>query len=383
MITAVNNTTNMSIWKPKIKSKSPLLTRRDFLKIAVLSAGALAFRPFSKSILPDFPQADRLGRITVGKVDVFSRPDANSPIAGALYEDNVVVWLRESVGSMPGRINQRWVETPHGFIWGGQVQPVLNQPNLPITSLPTTSLGEGMWVEVTVPYVDLVLDNPPARAPWLQYQLSINLPPRFYYSQIVWVDNISVDTNGQIWYRLNEKYGSGDLFWGPAEAFRSLTSDEISPINPLAEEKRIVVNIDYQTSSCFEGDNEVYFARISSGALYDAWGNRVNVWETPVGEFPIWRKAISLPLSGGSASAGWSLPAVGWVSLFVGTGVAIHSTYWHNNYGEPSSRGCVNAGPEDAKWIFRWSQPAVAYDPGDVTVEMPGGTKVSVEKKEI
>ena len=114
--------------------------------------------------------------------------------------------------------------------------------------------------------------------------------------------------------------------------------------------------------------------------LYDAWGNRVDAWETPVGESPIWRKAVSLPLSGGSAAAGWSLPAVGWVSLFVGTGVAIHSTYWHNNYGEPSSRGCVNASPEDAKWIFRWSQPGVPYDPGDVTVEMPGGTKVSVEK---
>jgi lipoprotein-anchoring transpeptidase ErfK/SrfK len=83
-------------------------------------------------------------------------------------------------------------------------------------------------------------------------------------------------------------------------------------------------------------------------------------------------------LSGGSASAGWSLPAVGWVSLFVGTGVAIHSTFWHNNYGEPSSRGCVNASPEAAKWIFRWSNPVVPYEPGDVTVEWPGGTKVNV-----
>lgn len=65
---------------------------------------------------------------------------------------------------MPGRINQRWVETPYGFIWGGQFQPVANQLNAPLASLPTTSLGQGMWMEVTVPYVDLILDNPPARA---------------------------------------------------------------------------------------------------------------------------------------------------------------------------------------------------------------------------
>jgi lipoprotein-anchoring transpeptidase ErfK/SrfK len=360
-----------------------VLSRRDFLKLAALGAGTLAFRSLPTLEVFEFPQSDKLGRVTVGKVDVFSRPDADSQILGALYEDHIVSWIREAVGSMPGRTNQRFVETPIGFVWGGQVQPVWNQPNRPITSLPRTSLGEGMWVEVTVPYVDLILDNPPARASWLQYQLSINLPPRFYYSQIIWADQIRVDSNGQIWYRWNEKYGSGDLFWGPAEAFRPLTAEETSPTHPEAEDRHIVVDIDYQTLSCFEEDREVYFARISSGALYDAWGNRVDVWETPVGEFPIWRKAISLPLSGGSASAGWSLPAVGWVSLFVGTGVAIHSTYWHNNYGEPSSRGCVNASPEDAKWIFRWSQPQVSYDPGDVTVEMPGGTKVKVEMKEI
>jgi len=359
------------------------LSRRDFLKLAALGAGTLALRPFAKLALPEFPQADRLGRVTVGKVDVFSRPDASSQILGALYEDNVVSWIREVTGSMPGRINQRFVETPYGFVWGGQVQPAQNQPNAPVTTLPATSLGQGMWVEVTVPHVDLTLENPPARSPWLKYQLSINLPPRFYYSQIVWADQIRADNNGQIWYRLNEKYGSGDLFWAPAEAFHPLTAYETSPINPDEQNKRIVVRIWDQTLSCFEGEQEVYFARISSGALYNASGNRVDAWETPIGESPIWRKAISLPLSGGSASAGWSLPAVGWVSLFVGTGVAIHSTYWHNNYGEPSSRGCVNASPEDAKWIFRWSQPQVPYDPGDVTVEWPGGTKVNVEEKVI
>ena len=367
------------------------LSRRDFLKLGALGAGALAspwrrgdtLRPFAKSALPEFPQAERLGRVAVGKVDIFSRPDGSSQSIGALYEDQVVPWIREVVGSMPGRTNQRFVETPNGFLWGGQVQPVQNQPNVPVATLPVTSLGEGMWVEVTIPYVDLVLDNPPARAPWLKYQLSINLPPRFYYSQIVWADQIRVDADGQTWYRLNEKYGSGDVFWGTAEAFRLLTAEELSPISPDVSDKRVVVQVNQQTLSCFEGSTEVYFAKISSGALYDAWGNRVDAWQTPVGESPIWRKAISLPLSGGSAAAGWSLPAVGWVSLFVGTGVAIHSTYWHNNYGEPSSRGCVNASPDDAKWIFRWSQPQVPDDPGDVTVEWPGGTKVIVEEKVI
>ncbi len=358
-----------------------MISRRDFLKLVALSTGALAFRPLRKLSLPEFPQADKLGRITVGKMDVFAKPDGSGPPIGALYEDQVVPWIHEIVGSMPGRLNQRFVETPNGYVWGGYVQPLWNRPNVPVTNLPTTSLGPGMWVEVTIPYVDLVLDNPPARAPWLQYAISINLPPRFYYSQVVWADQIRTDESGQVWYRLNEKYGSGDIFWGQAEAFRPITAEEISPISPDVTDKRIVVRVWDQTLSCFEGNTEVYFARISSGALYDAWGNRVDAWETPVGDSPIWRKAVSLPLSGGSAAAGWSLPADGWISLFVGTGVAIHSTYWHNNYGEPSSRGCVNASPEDAKWVFRWSLPQVPYDPGDVTVQWPGGTIVSVQDR--
>ena len=356
-----------------------MISRRDFLKLAALGTGALAtpwsrdardgdtFPPFTGLALPwrqgaTQGQAAKLGRITVGKLDAFATPDGAGTPIGALYEDNLVPWIREVVGSMPSRTNQRFVETPDGFVWGGYVQPVWNQPTIPVTSLPTTSLGQGMWVEVTVPYADLLLDNPPARAPWLQYQLSINLPARFYYSQVVWVDQIRTDESGQVGYRLKEKYGSGDIFWGQAEAFRPLTVEEVAPISPDVQDKRIVVRIWDQTLSCFEGNTEVHFAKISSGALWDAWGNRVDAWSTPVGESPIWRKAISLPLSGGSASAGWNLPAVGWVSLFVGTGVAIHSTYWHNNYGEPSSRGCVNARPEDAKWVFRWSQPEIPYD---------------------
>ena len=356
-----------------------MITRREFLKLTALSTGAFAFNPFNRLVLPDFPQADKLGRITVGKMDLFATPDGSGQPIGALYEDNVVPWLREWVGSMPGRINQRFVETPNGFVWGGYVQPVWNKPNPPVNSLPTTSLGQGMWAEVTVPYVDLILANPPARAPWLQYRATINLPPRFFYGQVIWVDQVRSDEAGQVWYRLNEKYGSGDIFWGQAEAFRPITTEEIAPLNPDAMDKRIIVRVWNQTLSCMEGNTEVHFARISSGALYDAWGNRVDAWETPVGDSPIWRKAVSLPLSGGSAAAGWSLPAVGWVSLFVGTGVAIHSTFWHNNYGEPSSRGCVNATPEDAKWVFRWSLPSVPYDPGDVTVAWPGGTVVTVQ----
>lgn len=356
------------------------ISRRDFIKLAGLGVVSLAFRPRNKGIFQlEFPEGELLGRVNVGKVEIKARPDTDSQTARVLYEDAVVPWLREVVGKNLYRTNQRWVETMDGYIWSPYLQPVRNLPNSPIQNLPDTSLGAGMWVEVSIPYVDLALDNPPARSPGFQDRIKLGMPLRLYYSQIVWVDQVRMDADGQAWYRVNEKYGSyGDILWGAAKAFRPITSEEMAPISPDVEDKRVVVDISYQTLSCYEGNTEVYFTRISSGALYNYLGEKVDVWATPVGKFPIWRKLISVHMSGGTTGGGWDLPGVGWTSLFVGSGVAIHSTFWHNNFGEPMSRGCVNARPEDAKWVSRWTQPIVPYDPGDVTVNLPGGTKVEV-----
>jgi hypothetical protein len=202
--------------------------------------------------------------------------------------------------------------------------------------------------------------------------------PRFYYSQVFWVDQIRRESSGDVFYRINERYGFGDIFWAKAEAFRPLTLPEVEPIRPDVEEKRIAVNVSRQEISCFEGSREVYFARVSTGVKVDALGKPSDEALTPPGPHPIWRKAISMHMVGGTTGGGWDIPGVGWTTLFVGNGVAIHSTFWHNDYGVPRSRGCVNARPEDAKWIFRWANPITPYDPGDITVSMPGGTIVEV-----
>ena len=100
-----------------------------------------------------------------------------------------------------------------------------------------------------------------------------NEPVRLYYGQVVWLDQVGTDTTGKIVYRFNELpghgYGYGDLFLADAAAFRPLTSDDVSPINPNVDPatKKITVDLtpEHQTLSCFEGKNEVYFCRISSG----------------------------------------------------------------------------------------------------------------------
>lgn len=356
-------------------TKRSSISRRDALKLAGLGLGSMLLpRPATGLFDPVYPDATRLGRVCIANVDVMSRPDATSSSVGRLYEDTVVEWLREVVGYHPYRFNQRWVETPEGYIWASSLQPVENHPNETAPVLRDTSLGAGVWAEVTVPYVDLVLDNPPARSPWLKDAIY----PRLYYSQVVWIDQLREGEDGQTWCRVNERYGYGDILWARADAFRALTDEDLAPISPDVENKEVVVNLARQSLSCLENGREVLYTRISSGARFDAQGNPVDEWSTPAGAHPIWRKIVSLHMSGGTTGGGYDLPGIGWSSLFVGNGVAIHSTFWHNNYGVPMSHGCINARPDEAKWIFRWTSPHVPYDPGDVTIGMPGGTTIRV-----
>jgi hypothetical protein len=328
----------------------------------------VALRPFKRILtLQDFPQSERLGR-TFAKVDIKARPDFSSDTIGTLYDDAVVPWLHEVVGFHPYRYKQRYVETPDGFIWASDLQPVRNLPNQPLQSLPESSLGPGMWVEVSVPWVDIVLENKPS-SPGFKIRMDSGLPLRLYYSQILWVDQIKTDEDGQTWYRAHERYGYGDLMWAAAEAFRPLTQEEVAPISPDVADKSIEVNVEekYQTLSCFEGDTEVYYCRISAGKKYDAEGKFLGHSATPAGTHTIWRKQVSSHMSGGTTGAGYDLPGIGWTTLFSSEGVAVHSTFWHNNFGgELMSHGCVNAAPEDAKWVFRWTSPPVFYDPGDL-----------------
>jgi len=365
------------------QASNPRISRGEFLQLAALGLGSLAFRSWrTPTGLPDFPNYERLGRVAVGQVEIKMRPDPESQTLGVLYEDAIVPWLREVSGDQFAYIfnNQRWVETPKGFIYGPYLQPVYNRPNQPVDTLPPSSRGPGMWVEVTVPYAEAALDKgAPSSHSWAEAKMEQGLPLRVYYGQSFWVDQIQ-PRDGGVLYRLNPNYYGGvDMLWVAAEAFRPVTAEDLKPIAPEAEDKRAVIDLAHQTLSCYEGSQEVYFCRVSTGAKFDMYGNPVDKWATPVGKHRVTRKYVSLQMSGGTTGAGYDLPGIAWTSIFAVGGVAIHSTFWHNNFGDPTSHGCVNCLPEDAKWIFRWTAPEVTYDPGMVDVTVSGEASTQVE----
>ena len=379
------------------------LSRREFLKIAGVGLGALAFRPhksfdleyfFTPKRLPQFPSSDIIGRVLEPGIDLRSQPTNDETVNTSIAKmdaDTLVEWGRQVVGNVIGGLtNQRYVETPQGYIYSSVLQPTRNLPNTPINEMPAGQ--PGFWAEVTVPYIDLAHEGVVA-SPWMQDHIAYNFPPRLYYGQVVWIDRIRTD-NGFVEYRWNEDvnghgygYGAyGEFFWGDGAGFRILTDADVAPISPDFDpnEKRIEANLDFQTLSCYEGTTEVYFCRIASGLGYDpSTGLESDKLATPVGNLLTHWKIISLNMTAGTFQSGYSTPAVPWNTMISGDGVAIHGAFWHNAFGEKRSHGCINVTPEDAKWIFRWTTPYVSLAQSEMRVSLPdhGTIVVSTETK--
>ena len=368
------------------------LSRRDFIKLAGLGLGAAALSSWTRrpaaaasaARLPDFPQSTLLGRNCTadtslqwgGTIPIHVRPDITSGTIRDAHRDEVFPWLREVSAETVNfnNPNQRWVETPEGYIWAPYLQPCKSILNTPLEVLPEGK--PGFWAEVTVPYVDLIVENPLPVSGWMRDHVAYNLVPRLHYSQVMWIDQIRTANDGTIQYHVNEKYGNpGDLFWAEGAAFRPLTEEDVTPIHPEVDPatKKVVVNVNYQTLSCFEGGREVYFCRVSTG---------VSEGSTPIGEFRIWRKLISVRMAANTVATSYDLPGISWTTLFVGDGVAIHAATSHNDFGAVRSHGCVNCRPEDAKWIWRWTLPQVGMEPGELTWSdwTSGSTHVFVEE---
>ena len=99
---------------------------------------------------------------------------------------------------------------------------------------------------------------------------------------------------------------------------------------------------------------------------------------TPKGTFEIWYKTRSQTMSGGEGDDYYFLPGVPSNMFFKG-GYAIHGAYWHNNFGQPMSHGCVNAPLANVAQLFEWAGPVVPQGQNVVRASTDNpGTRVYV-----
>jgi len=141
---------------------------------------------------------------------------------------------------------------------------------------------------------------------------------------------------------------------------------------PTQTERWIEVDLSEQLAVAYEGTIPVRAFVISSGV-----GNTPTV----TGTFRIWAKIAMQDMSGGSRASGnyYHLKDVQNVQYFF-KNYAFHGTYWHNNFGSPMSRGCVNLTEEDAAWLFDWTSPAVHNDDWLFSDRSNPGTLVMVHQ---
>jgi len=342
------------------------LSRRDFLKLSGAAfAGSLfpsALRGTKAAVSAEWPSNVPLGRVTPKRIRLLSRPNLDGDRLDYKYENDVFPILRSVVGEGFFPHNHVWFETPEGYAYSSWVQPVRYTPNVPLLQIPS----EGAYVEVSAPFTDARAEPDP----------EASIVYRLYYASTYQVADHAVVANGSVWYRINDE--NGVKMYGEAIHFRLISSEEFAPISPGVADKSVVVTLSRQSLSAYEGKTEVFRTRIASGRNYFGPDGSTVGNLTPAGALPIWSKRASRHMTGGTATNGYDLPGVPWVSYFSGNGAAMHGTYWHNDYGTPKSAGCLNLRPENAKWLFRWTQPEVPYMPGNITVEWPGGTRIII-----
>ncbi len=144
----------------------------------------------------------------------------------------------------------------------------------------------------------------------------------------------------------------------------SMVEPDPTPPEGVEGDRWISVNLYEQTVVAYDRGELVFATAISSG--------RNGFWTQP-GTFQVWAKLERDNMTGGAEGSYYYLEDVPWV-LYFDQARALHGTYWHNRFGTPTSRGCVNLTPADASWFFNFADEGTwvhVYDPSGETPTDP------------
>jgi hypothetical protein len=165
-----------------------------------------------------------------------------------------------------------------------------------------------------------------------------------------------VEAGGYTWYRVKKdsfirypERARGEWYIA-SHLVRVMTEPKVETAPKAAKNgKSIVVDISSQRLYAYDNGKVFMNAAVSTG---------IQATPTPKGTFYIFKKQPSRYMQGplpGISSKVYDLPGVPWTMYFTQQGAAIHGTYWHQNFGKPSSNGCVNLPVYKAKILYDWA----------------------------
>lgn len=346
------------------------LSRREFLKLSGLSLLGLFTLPFSGWDLRPNRLSSRLGvtlpygRVTAAKIDGFAQPSYKADLKHSYWRDLVIPISGVALGDEESGHNRVWYQiNQECFVHSGDIQPVDIQTN----PIQTQLSPDGQLAVITVPFTDAVWD----------LKQKDRLAYRLYYATTHWVYGTATDENGDAWYRINDDKWKIH-YYVRAPHLRLITPEDITPLSPEVPqaEKRLEIRLPEQVVIAYEYGSPVWMARTATGARF-----RDGDYRTPAGIYHTNRKRPSRHMAAGDGADAnsYDLPGVPWVCYLMENGISFHGTYWHNNFGRPRSHGCVNLSPQDAQWVYRWSNPTVPLT--SMTANEKDGTMVVVIDK--
>jgi hypothetical protein len=107
----------------------------------------------------------------------------------------------------------------------------------------------------------------------------------------------------------------------------------------------------------YEGTRAVFATLVSPGrgGTPEEGREPIETGATPTGRFNITGKFKTATMVAPGELIHSDVP---WAQNFTGP-YALHGAYWHNDWGQLKSGGCVNVSPIDGKWLFEWTEPRV------------------------
>ncbi len=167
-----------------------------------------------------------------------------------------------------------------------------------------------------------------------------------------------VDRNHRYWQSQVKTADGRPLFVREEDASVLEPRDEL-PWGIGADEKWLTISITRGVLVAYRGKRPVYTTLVSPGAGgVPVKGHDPVKWSTtPIGRFRITFKHWVADMSPekGEDRKFW-IADVPYTQYF-SPPFAIHVAYWHENFGEPMSAGCINVSPRDGKWLFDWTDP--------------------------
>ena len=114
----------------------------------------------------------------------------------------------------------------------------------------------------------------------------------------------------------------------------------------INEWRWIDVNLTTQSLTAYENGVAVYTDLISSG---------LNATPTLTGQFRIYLRLETQNMSGYHLGFDYYIPNVPYVMYFY-ENYALHGAYWHNNFGNQHSHGCVNLSVPTSQFLFNFAE---------------------------